>query len=415
MSLDYINEAFKSLDLLTEEVFRADAEGFKDLTDFMDSEDDTEEMISIIDMDAETEDDLQDSYVGKVIVDCNICHSHVFMNKDEIVLDTEGLVDIEKECPYCGDNNGFVIIGEIHEFKPEGEEVEVAEVETGDEPEVDAAIEPAEETEEIIEESLNEAAPRKYKPSTMRLLKMIGSPLADTKNESLTEEKNSEKLFRRFPELRRSVTESFKNVSLETEDERMTMTAEDNGKVTVTTEPIQEADSGEMLAPVSADTENEIINANAEIIDEEPAEEVEEPAIEEVPEEELDFDIEEVDEESMNELGESYLKRVYENVNSFKLTSCSTTPSQLVLEGLITFKSGTQKKTGFIFEAKDASKDGKVRFIGENAHLSRGRKSFTLVGSMNKNKLVCESFSYNYRAKNAEGKSTRIYGKITKK
>jgi cell division protein FtsI/penicillin-binding protein 2 len=59
--------------------------------------------------------------------------------------------------------------------------------------------------------------------------------------------------------------------------------------------------------------------------------------------------------------------------------------------------------------------DGKVRFIGENAHLCRGRKAFTLVGSVNESKkLVCESFTYNYRAKNADGKSTRVYGKVNR-
>ena len=51
MSLDYINEAFRSLDLLTEDVFKADSEGINELSDFMSSDvDDTEETISIIDM-----------------------------------------------------------------------------------------------------------------------------------------------------------------------------------------------------------------------------------------------------------------------------------------------------------------------------------------------------------------------------
>ena len=383
MSLDYINEAFRCLELLTEDVFKADSEGINELSDFISSDVDNEEEISIIDMDAETEDDLQDSYVGKVIVDCNVCHSHVFKDKEAIVIDDDGVVDIEEECPYCGENNGFVIIGEIHEFNPKAEEEEVIETEPTEEP-----VEEVEETEEVVEESLTEAAPRKYKPSTIRLLKMIGSPLADGMEESLEE--------------------SFKNVSLETEDQIMTMTSEDNGKVTVTTEPTtNESAEGEVIAPITDETENDIINANAEVVDEEPAEE-------ETPEEELDFDFEEVDEDSMNDLGESYLKRVYENVDSFKLTSCSTTPTQLVLEGLITFKSGAKKNTGFIFEAKDATKEGKVRFIGENAHICRGKKAFTLTGSMNDKKLMCESFTYNYRAKNADGKSTRVYGKVNR-
>lgn len=380
MMLDYINEAFKSLDLLTEDIFKTDPEGINELSDFM-SDDETEETISIIDMDAETEDDLQDSYVGKVIVDCNVCHSHVFKNKEDIKIDTDGIVSIEEECPYCGENNGFVIIGEIHEFNPKNDTAE----ETTE----------TEETEEITEEQ----------------------PIAEV-TESLDESLTLwDELVKSYPELEEkneSLEESFKNVSLETEDQIMTMTSEDNGKVTVTTEPTsQEASTQEVITPISNETENEIITANAEVIDEEPAEEV--PTEEELPnEEELDFDFEEVDEDSMNELGESYLKRVYENVDSFKLTSCSTSSNQLIMEGLITFKSGVKKNTGFIFEAKDATKEGKLRFIGENAHLSRGRKAFTLVGSMNENKLICESFTYNYRAKNTDGKSTRVYGKVNR-
>lgn len=398
MSLEYINEAFRSLDLLTEDVFRADSEGITELSDFMSSDvDDTEDTVSIIDMDAETEDDLQDSYVGKVIIDCNICHSHIFKNKEDIILDIEGNLDIDEDCPYCGENNDFVIVGEIREFTPATEEpVSETEPETVETEPTEDSVEDV----EVIEESLAEAAPRKYKPSTIRLLKMIGSPLADGMEESLEE--------------------SFKNVSLETEDQIMTMTSDDNGKVTVTTEPVEtEANEGEVIAPVSDETEADIINANAEVIDDTTEETTETEIVEEEPavensEDEIDFDFDEVDEDSMNEIGESYLKRVYENVDSFKLSSCSTTPNQLIIEGLITFKSGAQKNTGFIFEAKDATKDGKLRFIGENAHLARGRKAFTLVGSLNENKLICESFTYNYRAKNADGKSTRVYGKVNR-
>lgn len=516
MMLDYINEAFKSLDLLTEDVFKADSEGINELSDFIE-DDEAEETISIIDMDAETEDDLQDSYVGKVIVDCNVCHSHVFKNKEDIKLDDDGVVDIEEDCPYCGDNNGFVIIGEIHEFNPDSDTEEST----------DKQSEVAEETAEVdevtgeseeVNESLTEAIKEDVDPNVFAELQeyaedaddmfishdseyadyidelymkaveklkkefrdlfiepsiqgTAGSVFANYNaddgvhetswefenelefldeiilsstseedyidkiveylrnklnaasvveedegvvevDESLNEESNMSKLKSRYPELSGAASEkleeSFNNVSIETDDQKMTMTSEDNGKVIVTTEPTTaESTEGEVIAPVSSETEEEIIDANAEVVDE--------PVEEETPsEEELDFDFDEVDEDSMSELGESYLKRVYENVDSFKLTSCSTTPTQLVLEGLITFKSGVKKNTGFIFEAKDATKDGKLRFIGENAHLCRGRKAFTLVGSMSAKKLMCESFTYNYRAKNADGKSTRVYGKVTK-
>ena len=410
MSLDYINEAFRSLESLNEDIFSADRDGINELSDFMSSDVDDEEKISIIDMDAETEDDLQDSYVGKIICDCNVCHSHVFKDKDQITIDEEGVVDIEDDCPYCGEHNGFVIIGEIAEFNPNAEE-DVAEETPAEEekitedPAEEADDEAAEieevEEEEVLDESLNES-PRKFKPHTMKLLRMIGSDLVN----DAVEEK---------------LEESFNNVSIETDDQKMTMTSEDNGKVTVTTEPIEAApiaEEGEMITPISDETQDEIINATAEVVEEDPAEnvavEAEEISEETPAEEEMDFDFDELDEEGMDELGESYLKRVYENVDSFKTSSVSTSGNKLFIEGMINFKSGASKKTGFIFEAKEATRDGKVKFMGENAHLCRGKRAFTLAGSLNENKLMVESLTYNYRAKNSDGKSTRVYGTISR-
>lgn len=408
MSLDYINEAFRCLDLLTEDVFRADSEGISELSDFMSSDVDNEETISIIDMDAETEDDLLDSYVGKLIVECNVCHSPLFRNKEDIKFnENDGSVillcnDEECACPKCGEDNGFVIKGEIHEFSPEQpapeeEPAEITSTEVTTEPEV--PTEPALPIEESLTEEVTlwDELVKSY-PELAETNESVES--CDLEEDGTVIEEDQ-------------LTEAFKNVSLETEDQIMTMTSEENGKVTVTTEPVanEGALNDEMITPVSPETEDALIDAQADIIDEQPAEEV----VETPSEEELDFDFDEVVEESINHLTESYLKRVYENVDSFKLTSCSTTPKQLILEGLISFKSGATKNTGFIFEAKDATRDGKLRFIGENAHLSRGRKAFTLVGSLNENKLMCESFTYNYRAKTADGKSTRVYGKVNNK
>lgn len=368
--LDYINEAFKALDLLTEDVFATDSESIKELSDFKTSDIDDEE-ISIIDMEADTEDELEDSYVGKIICDCNVCHSHVFKNKEEITIDDQGVVDIEDDCPYCGEANGFVIIGEITEFNPS---------------------------------STSESEPTEAEP-------INDEQIEHSADESLKEESNMDKLRRAFPEL----NEAFNNVSIETEDQKMTMESDPDGKVVVTTEPIAASTEGDaVISPLSDEAQDEIINAAAseEAPIEEPAEEI--PSEESDIEDSMDFDIEEVDDESMDELGESYLKRVYENVESFKTSSAMTTSNQLIIEGLITFKSGATKKTGFIFEAKDATRSGKLRFIGENAHLSRGKKSFTLVGNVDNNKLIVESLTYNYRAKNADGASTRVYGTVNR-
>ena len=181
-----------------------------------------------------------------------------------------------------------------------------------------------------------------------------------------------------------SVNESIQEIEIET----------DTDKIKIESEPKE--DSGEtedILAPVSPETEQQIENNSSD---------------------EIDVPIDEFDEETFDELGESFLKNTYENVKGYKTESIKEQDgNKLVVEGLITFNSGKVKKTSFIFESKDITKSGKVRFIGENCQLSRGKKSFTVAGKVQEGKFISESLNYNYRAKDAKsGKSTRMYGTV---
>ena len=351
MTLDYLNEAFKRLDLLDEDLFNTDNTGINELSDFMTKTD--VDKVRVIDADAKTEDDLQTSYIGKVIIDCHVCHSHIFKNKEDIEIDDNGDVNITEECPYCGEQEGFVVVGEICPFNKEEE------------------VEPNDSTETTVEE-----------PSVEEEPSAVETPIEE------------------------SLTESVNNVNVETDDTIVNVATEDDGKVTVTTEPKVEETviESEVIAPVSDETMDEL-TAEEPVSEEPPVEEGE-------AEESTDFEIDEIDEESIDELGESYLKRVYENVDSFKTTTVSTNDRKMVVEGVITFKSGTTKNTGFLFEAKDATKTGKVRFIGENRHLAKGAKAFTLIGRINENKLISESFSYNYRTKNSKGLTEKVHGTV---
>lgn len=186
----------------------------------------------------------------------------------------------------------------------------------------------------------------------------------------------------------RPIKEDFEKVSIETDSEKMEMSAEPNGKVTVTTEP--KTTDNEVLAPLDAEDQTEINPSD----------------------EEVDVDVTEFSEDEFNELGESYLKNIYENVNSFKTSNVRIKDNKLVVEGIIGFNSGNNKKTSFVFESKDMTNKGLVRFIGENLEISKGKKSFTLTGSLNNGKFIAESFNYNYRAKDNTGKSTRVYGTV---
>lgn len=332
-----LSEAFRELDILNEETFSLDKEGIEELDEF--EKDDTfEDVEDVIDPNAETEDDLQDSYVGKVILDCCICHSKQYKDKEDVILnEDQTLANTEEECPFCYSTDGFKVIGQVANFDEEKEE-------ESDEQE-DITIS----TEKDIKEA-------------------------------------------------KSIKEAIENLSMDTNDTHMEMTSDDSGKVTITTEPRRDTSDEEMIEPLDDETKAEI-EMNSE----------ESNASED---DEIDVEVDEFEEESFDELGESYLKKIYGNVKSFKTTNVSSTKDKLIIEGLIKFNSGKSKNTTFIFESKIMTKNGKVKFLGENKEITKGKKAFIIKGSIQNKKLITESLTYNYRVKNKDNKTSRLYGTV---
>lgn len=329
--MNYLSEAFKKLDFLTEEDFSLYNNDSIDNMGQLLADPGTPAQ-DVIDPEAETGDELQDTYIGKVILHCPVCNSMVYKNLEDIIKDdAEELVNVGEECPYCYTSDGFKVIGIVSPFE-EGKDEE--------------------------------------------------------DNSETTEETEVEK----------SVNEDFEKVEVATEDQKVTLDADDDGKLTIEAEPVKDTEEeAEVLAPVPTEVADTI-------------EETEESPW---PEDEVDHDVEDFDSDSFDELGEAYLKAVYENVSSYKTTDVSSQGNTLVVEGLIKFNSGKMKPTKFVFEAKTATKNNKLRFIGENKNITRGRKAFTLTGTLNENKsFITERFNYNYMTKNEAGKSTRIYGTL---
>lgn len=162
---NYFEDAFKSLNFLTEEAFPLDDVGMEEMDKFM-KEDDGVETIDVIDAEADTQDDLQKDYVGKIILNCSVCHSNVFDDKEEIeVEENDDLANVGKECPYCASRDGFKIVGKVIKFtaddlrdgdEEETEEEEEEKVETEEEiPEEEADVEVEGEVEEKVTESLD--------------------------------------------------------------------------------------------------------------------------------------------------------------------------------------------------------------------------------------------------------------------
>lgn len=333
--MNYLSEAFKKLDFLTEEEFSLqDTAGIDDMDQLLKTP--ASNIANVIDPEAETEDELQDTYIGKVILHCPVCNSMIYKDLEDIVKDdVEELVNIGEECPYCYTSEGFKVIGIVSPFEETSEEEN--------------------EPEEQVDEEL---------------------------------------------------TEEFEKVEVATENQKVTLGADDDGKLTIEAEPVEEDDEDEedeeeeVLAPVPDEVADDI-GATANNSEDE--------------DEEVEYDVEDFDSDSFDELGESYLKSVYENVRSYKTTAVSSKGNTLVVEGLIKFNSGKTKPTKFVFEANTATKNNKLRFIGENKQITRGRKAFTITGKLNENKsFITERFNYNYMTKNEKGKSTRLYGTLKK-
>ena len=354
--MTYLGEAFKKLDFLNEDDFSlSGGNDIDDMSHFLTLDDVTQE---VIDADAENEDELQDSYVGKVILCCPVCHSMVYKDVEDIVHDDEDedVVNIGEECPFCYSSEGFKIIGLVAPVEEVTEEEETEEPDEPDEEEVEDDIESDEEDNTELDEDLE-------------------------------------------------------SVEVKTEDEVVSVEENEEGGVCVETTPIEEAEEAEpaeqeeVIVPLSDEEEDAI----EDIVDNNSEE------VEDIPEDEVDYDIEEFDEDSFDELGESYLKEVYNNVNSYKTSSVSIEGNKMIIEGIIKFNSGKGKKTQFVFESSTANKKNKLRFIGENRQITRGRRAFSLTGSLNEEKkFITEKLNYNYMTKNSEGNSTRLYGTVKK-
>lgn len=163
---NYLKEAFKELELLNEETFSFDKDGAAELKKFYDG-DTTDDYESIIDPEAETKDELEDSYEGKVIIACKICHGMQYKDPQDIVIDEESdYVNVGEECPACSAVDGFKIVGQVAPYCAECEnEHKEGETEVDDdETDIEEALDEKRKATRIIE-SLKSAPKRHFKES----------------------------------------------------------------------------------------------------------------------------------------------------------------------------------------------------------------------------------------------------------
>ena len=449
---NYIAEAFQKLNLVEDDFnFSADVENANDLRSYIADDIELPAEEKIIDVAAEEEEDLQDTYVGKVILECSCCHTRIYKDLSEVVLDDEtNLANVEELCQVCNTASGFNVIGKIEAFSDENSLPE--------EESVESELPADDLSDEVIEEAFKDLK-------------------EDYVKESITDSDD--------------ISEAITEVTVKTDEGEATVNAEDAGKVTVDLAGnVEEAveEPAEEIVPLNDEeettieanepalgnddipVENEVASeeevpmeseeeeapADDELVDleseeeseEEPEEEVEESLNESKLEEESladrvkatlakklnpvkedcenceevteECNLEEEDanlkekvrqnllrklnlaskeetfEENFNKLGTAYLKRVYENVNDFSVNNVVNEENNLVVEGVINFASGNKKDTKFVFENKNTSAKGVVSYTGMNETFSNAKKAFNLRGKEVNNKFIPESMVYRY-------------------
>ena len=71
----------------------------------------------IVDLDAESPEDLQPTYVGKTIIQCPQCLTLFYKDPADIVVSEEnpGMVNVDEVCQHCGNDSGYTVIGKVAE------------------------------------------------------------------------------------------------------------------------------------------------------------------------------------------------------------------------------------------------------------------------------------------------------------
>lgn len=395
-----IFEAFRALDSLDEDTFNVSDDGIKKLAEFMDSDDVIDEL-TVYDMDAEDKEELEDSYDGKVILDCSVCHSKLYKDPSDVQLNEDHTLANEgMECPFCYSVDGYKVIGQVAPMHEDSH---------GPDCDCEECVEEKTDVEDttIVEESLGSDID-KYQKWVDYDMKRYGR-ISDKTNEEI-KKAGLQVIKDKYGDYQVSaghyeaecltesdekLEESVEEVEVKTDDQKIEVTSNEDGKVTVTTEPCEDHhEDEEVMEPVSDEIKDEIELDSSE----------EEDAV--------DVDIDSFDEETFESLGESYLKEVYDNVSSYKLLKSAISGNSIVVEGVITFASGARKKTSFLFESKDCSKTGKIRLLGENKQITKGNKAYTLIGRKDGSKFMVESLSYNYKGKDSVGKSNHVHGTV---
>ena len=266
----------------------------------------------IVDLNAESEEDLLPTYVGKVIIQCPQCMTLFYKDQEDVSKseDDPEIVNINEVCQHCGNASGYTLVGKVDQVgEEEAEEYDLDAFEDENELNLDFP----EGTEEVDPEGTGEDA----RDDEELDLEPVNVDEEETTEEESDEEEVKESLHEDFDEEFLDEEEEEVEISEdELEDEELEETEEESEevvdeeeKVVVSAEEIKEiaAEAGEEVAEVVKENPEVEVEEIKEITDEvvETALDVEDETEEEVVEDEISeeevVEDEEVMEESLTE------------------------------------------------------------------------------------------------------------------
>jgi hypothetical protein len=402
----------------------------------------------IVDLDAESAEDLLTSYVGKFIMQCPQCMTLFYKNPEDVVAseDDPATVNVNEVCQHCGNESGYSLVGKVGEA--ETEEAAPEEIPAEGELDLDVESEEAAEepTEEASEEDLNfdneletfdldnieddVEEEKKEESFVAHTGEALVEDLSDDKDldakldahneyieylrtaisqeeEALEKTENAQvkdAIQRRIDafkaDLEAALPEAVKNdeAIAEAPVEAEEVTAEE---ATVETEEVNES----LTEALHEDADTDVSDAEFEQLmnSSEFKKPISDTAVRAMlamedeenskKEESLDTifsDVEELQEADLEYMISDSLVEMYGNVAGFRLKECSYEDKKFMVEGVIHFTSGNTRKTTYTFNEALVETD-KITLRGLNEKLGDD-KQFFITGRTENKTLITESF-----------------------
>ena len=397
-------EAFKSFTSLNEEVFNLDDDGINDAGELL--ADTEEDVVDVIDPNATTVEELEDGYVGKGILDCNVCHSLIYKNMDDIV-EEDGVFNAGEECPYCMATDGYTAVGKVVPFDAEADMVDTEAAADNDELEINLDDIDDIDEDDFLNESMQEINVKTDNDTISIKDNAEGGVTIQTNPGApmpAFEDEDDEEFGKPEDEM---------IVPLDSNDEAEFEVADE-----VPEEPVADEIPEEPVAEEPDEAESDEDEIAPEDMEVEMAESLMErkkknkakkPYIndnagdlsrlasllgESAPEDEDEtFEVDEVDETTLDPMIESYFKSKLPSVRSYSTTQIKETgKNSLIIEGVITRKNNSKHKIVFQANAKEIQNPNafKLELMTESL---KTKHNITINGKVKDTKLITESYT----------------------